>query len=79
MHTCYFGGPRWCRDCGGDAVEVVVAEPTRAELEEALGQLVVSARREQRIVAKFNGDKPTLWDAIHWRINTHLDDWQQAQ
>jgi hypothetical protein len=30
-HTCYFGGARWCRDCGdGVMVEVVVTRETIA-------------------------------------------------
>ena len=50
---------------------------TRAEIEEALRNLIHSAQRTIRVV----GDDtiPTAWDRIHKQIDYRLYQWQMAE
>lgn len=60
------------------AAETPERVTTRADLAEALDNLVAHARRQQCIVEKFTTDVPTAWTKAHRRINEKLGDWQAA-
>jgi hypothetical protein len=70
-HTCYFGGARWCRDCGdGVMVEEVV---TRASIEAYLLARIPSIMHMQH--HKDN----VKWIEAHAELDSLLDEWQTAE
>lgn len=56
----------------------VTDDTTRDELAEYLTNLCAFAKRQQRIVARFDSDEPTAWDKAHRRMDGPLDDWLRA-
>ena len=57
----------------------VTDDTTRAELATALGHLCAHAKRQQRIVERFEQDPPSAWTKAHRRINALLTDWERAE
>ena len=49
-------------------------EPTRLDIEEALGHLATRAHREPHIVG--HPDHPTRWDRVHAVIDQRLAEWE---
>lgn len=53
-------------------------ETTRADIAEALANLTAYAKRQPRVVHRFEADPPTRWDVAHERIDAALTSWQAA-
>lgn len=56
----------------------VTDETTRAELEEALANLNLAAKRAPHVVEKRTTDRPTEWTRRHAALDAVLTDWQAA-
>jgi hypothetical protein len=70
-HTCYFGGARWCRDCGdGVMVEVVV---TRASIEAYLLARIPGVMHMQ------HHPDNVKWIEAHAELDALLLEWEASE